>query len=65
MLLDGTSDRPALLNALYELVDIGQLVICDHKGKTLKIKPTSPELETSLMTILDALATWAMLEDQV
>lgn len=65
MLLDGTSDRPALLNALYELVDIGQLVIRDHKGKTLKIKPTSPELETSLMTILDALATWAMLEDQV
>lgn len=65
MLLDGTSDRPALLNALYELVDIGQLVIRDNKGKALKIKPTSPELETSLITILDALAAWAMLEDQV
>jgi len=65
MLLDGTLDRPALLGALYGLVENGLLVIRDNKGKALKIKPTSPELEASLITILDALAAWAMLEDQV
>ena len=63
-LLDGTLDRPALLSALYELVENGLLVIRDNKGKVLKIKPTSPEIEASLITILDALAAYAMLEDQ-
>jgi hypothetical protein len=64
MLLDGTLDRPALLSALYELVENGLLVIRDNKGKVLKMKPTSPEIEASLITILDALAAYAMLEDQ-
>ena len=53
-----------LLDALYELVDSGILTIRDNKGKPLKIKRTSPELDGALTTILDTLASWAMLENQ-
>jgi methyltransferase-like protein/ubiquinone/menaquinone biosynthesis C-methylase UbiE len=64
MMLDGTRDRPMLLNALYELVESGILTIRDDKGKPLKIKPTSPQLEVSLTAILEAIAASALLEDQ-
>lgn len=64
LLLDGTRDRPMLLEALYELIKNEILIIRDSKGKAPKIKPASPELEDLLKTILDALATWALLEDQ-
>ncbi len=64
LLLDGTRDRTMLLDALYELVKNEILEIRDTKGKVLRIKPASPEIETMLTKIIDTIAASAMLDDQ-
>jgi methyltransferase-like protein len=64
LLLDGTRDRTMLLDALYELVKNEVLVIRDTKGKVVRIKPASPEIEAMLTKIVDTIAFSAMLDDQ-
>ena len=64
LLLDGTRDRTMLLDALYELVKNEVLVIRDAKGKVVRIKPASPEIEAMLTKIVDTIAFSAMLDDQ-
>jgi hypothetical protein len=53
-----------LLDALYELVKNEVLVIRDTKGKVVRIKPASPEIEVMLTKIVDTIAASAMLDDQ-
>jgi methyltransferase-like protein/ubiquinone/menaquinone biosynthesis C-methylase UbiE len=64
LLLDGTRDHTMLLDALYELVNNEILAISNNKGKVVRIKPGSPEIEVLLTKILDTIAYSAMLDDQ-
>jgi methyltransferase-like protein len=64
LLLDGTRDHTVLLDALYELVNNEILVIRDNKGKVVRTKQGSPEIEVLLTKILDTIASSAMLDDQ-
>jgi hypothetical protein len=53
-----------LLDALYELVNNEILAISNNKGKVVRIKPDSPEIEAMLTKIVDTIAFSAMLDDQ-
>jgi methyltransferase-like protein len=64
LLLDGTRDRTMLLDTLYELLKNEILVVSDNKGKVVRIKPGSPEIEVLLTKIVDTIAASAMLDDQ-